>query len=166
MIRRYLCIAVLLLVSSYPSNIPRFWNDTYAENSQGYCEYQNGFGWNGSLQWPADNHSVRTNRHFSENHKGIDIDLEEGSNVYAAQSGTIIWNGYSQFGGGYIVIIAHGNGYRTIYAHLNESFVECGDNVLQGEIIALSGKTGTSFYHLHFAVDRYDSTFDPMLYLP
>jgi len=152
--------------TSLSSNITRFWTDKYATDSPGYCPYLTGFGWSGSLIWPVNSRAIRENRGFHPGHKGIDIDVPEGSPVVAAQSGTVIWAGYSSFGGGIIAVLAHGSGWRTVYAHLSELQAACGQEISQGSQIGLSGKTGTSFYHLHFAVDRDSDALNPLDYLP
>jgi murein DD-endopeptidase MepM/ murein hydrolase activator NlpD len=116
------------------------------------------------LAWPVVG-SVPESRGFHPGHKGIDIEVPEGTPVVAAQAGTVIWSGYSQFGGGLIVVLAHGGGWRTVYAHLSQSHVVCGQVVARGSQIGLSGKTGTSWYHLHFAVERDANAYDPLDYL-
>jgi murein DD-endopeptidase MepM/ murein hydrolase activator NlpD len=150
--------------AALPSNLPRFWTDVYATDSAGYCPYVAGYGWTGNLAWPVVG-SVPDGRDFHPGHKGIDIEVPEGTPVTAAQAGTVIWSGYSQFGGGLIVVLAHGGGWRTVYAHLSELQVACGQAVAQGSQIGLSGKTGTSWYHVHFAVERDANAYDPLDYL-
>lgn len=89
-------------------------------------------------------------------YNGVDFGAPIGTHVVASASGEVIvakdaskWNG----GYGYYVVIKHGNGTQTLYAHLSEILVEVGQTVTQGELIALSGNTGRSTGpHLHFEV--------------
>ncbi len=102
----------------------------------------------------------------------VDMAIKVGSTVLAAAAGVVtvvkdsnIWNG----GYGYYLIIKHGNGTETLYAHLSRIDVEVGQEVAQGEAIALSGNTGrTTGPHLHFEVrgapnpfakDKYGTTY-------
>ncbi len=94
----------------------------------------------------------RITQDFSWNHGGIDLAVPAGTPVYAAGGGTVIFNGWSSWGYGYTVVIAHG-GSLTLYGHLNGSFVRCGEVVEQGQNIAVSGNSGNSSGpHLHFEI--------------
>lgn len=87
-------------------------------------------------------------------HKGIDIAVPIGAEVKASSSGRIIFSG-RKGGYGNTVIIEHRNGYRTLYGHLSKLRVRKGQQVKQGQLIALSGNTGRSTGpHLHFEVHR------------
>ena len=101
----------------------------------------------------------------STNHKGIDIAVPLNSDVAAADGGKVVsatWSG----GYGYMVTIDHGNGRRTQYAHLNGYYVQKGDSVSKGQIIAKSGSTGNSTGpHLHFEVRENGTPVNPMNYL-
>ncbi|MBE0447233.1 MAG: peptidoglycan DD-metalloendopeptidase family protein [Actinobacteria bacterium] len=90
-------------------------------------------------------------------HAGIDFSVGTGSPVYAAQSGTVIMAG--RMGGyGNTVVISHGNGLTTLYAHNSKLLVSVGQHVNQGDMISRSGSTGLSTGpHLHFEV-RVDGT--------
>ncbi len=99
-------------------------------------------------------------------HLGIDIPDELGSAVWASDGGTVTWVGTTP-SYGKSVRIAHANGYSTLYAHLNEVFVNVGDSVYKKQTIATMGKTGVAYgIHLHFEVRINDVTVDPMNYLP
>ena len=93
------------------------------------------------------------------NHKGMDIAAPEGTDICAADGGTVLEAGWNDGGYGYYVMIDHGNGYVTLYAHASEVFVSAGDTVEQGQLIAAVGTTGDSTgNHCHFEV-RYNGEF-------
>lgn len=100
-------------------------------------------------------------RDFDESfHKGLDIcGVPEGSDIYAVYAGTVIRSETNQNGYGEFIVIDHGNGYHTAYAHLSERDVQIGDKVLAGDRIGGIGTTGQSTgVHLHFEI-RYGSEF-------
>lgn len=125
----------------------------------GGCELSSGGAVGGAgFIWPADNHSLSGNDYWS-GHLGIDIAAAEGAAIYASDSGMVVYAG--AIGGGYgnMVMIDHGNGFRTLYAHLSQVNVSCGQSVYQGAVIGLAGSTGNSTgAHLHFEV-RYSSSY-------
>lgn len=101
----------------------------------------------------------------SSNHKGIDIAVAANSDIAAADGGKVSSVGYNS-GYGYYVKISHGNGRYTMYAHLNGYYVQKGQAVSKGDIIALSGSTGVSTGpHLHFEVIENGINVDPLPYL-
>jgi len=88
----------------------------------------------------------------SSYHKGIDIANDRGTDVWAADGGTVIYADWAT-GYGWFVKIEHDNGDVTCYAHLKKFIVEVGDKVSQGDIIGYMGNTGiSSGPHLHFEV--------------
>ena len=85
------------------------------------------------------------------NHYGIDIGGDAGNAIYAADTGVIVYAGWNDYGYGEMIVIDHGFGWQTLYAHLNQVNVSCGQEVLKGEVIGLMGSTGRSTGpHLHF----------------
>ena len=95
-------------------------------------------------------------------HCGIDISANEGTRVKAACNGTVIFSGWKD-GYGKVVILRHGNGYITVYAHNSKNMVEQGENVKEGQVIALSGQTGaTTGAHLHFEIRKYLTPLNPL----
>ena len=99
------------------------------------------------------------------NHKGIDIASPAGTPIYAAQAGTVVTSRYSN-SYGYYVIIDHGNGYKTLYAHCSKLLVSVGEAVYQGEVIALVGTTGISTgNHLHFEVQKDGVKLNPAAFI-
>lgn len=94
-------------------------------------------------------------------HYGIDITQNRGTPVHAAGSGVVMFAGYSG-GFGKVIIISHGYGYETVYAHNNKTYVQVGDIVSKGDIISEVGNTGNSTGpHLHFEIHVNDKPVDP-----
>jgi murein DD-endopeptidase MepM/ murein hydrolase activator NlpD len=127
----------------------------------------------GALLWPASGpitspfgwrtHPIFGTQRF---HSGIDIGADYGDAIAAADSGTVIFSGWM---GGYgkAVIIDHGGGISTLYAHNSELLVEEGYRVYKGQTISRCGSTGYSTGpHLHFEVRENGSPVSPMGYLP
>jgi murein DD-endopeptidase MepM/ murein hydrolase activator NlpD len=99
-------------------------------------------------------------------HTGIDIDGYTGQPIVAAKEGQVIMAG-SYSGYGNAVIIDHGGGYSTLYAHLSAFNTSSGSSIGQGEILGYVGCTGNCYGdHLHFEVRVNGSPVDPMPYLP
>ena len=121
----------------------------------------------GGFRWPADNNFLSGNDYWS-GHLGIDIAAGAGAPVYAADSGvvTMAQGGYN-YGYGNVIQIDHGNGYSTIYAHLNAYFVSTCQSVSAGQQIATAGNTGNSQgAHLHFEVRQGGGFINPWFVLP
>lgn len=103
----------------------------------------------------------------SSNHKGIDIGISEGTQVLATAAGTVTKAGAAS-GYGYAVFIDHGNGLTSKYGHLKADGIQVkvGDNVTQGQVIALSGNTGVSTGpHLHFQIELNGIAVNPLNYV-
>lgn len=95
-------------------------------------------------------------------HTGADLRASTGTKVYAANKGTVTTSGYSSAWGNYI-IISHGGGITTLYAHMSKRSVSKDDKVKQGDIIGYSGNTGYSTApHLHFEISKNGSTYNPL----
>jgi len=104
----------------------------------------------GSFVWPAPVHQLSGNDYWG-GHLGIDIAAGTGQYIYASDSGVVVYAGAIGGGYGLMVMIDHGNGYQTLYAHNSQVNVRCGQGVSQGQVIALAGSTGNSTGpHLHF----------------
>jgi murein DD-endopeptidase MepM/ murein hydrolase activator NlpD len=95
-------------------------------------------------------------------HMGIDIVVKEGAPVYASAGGLVVFSDYTP-NFGYVVIISHSNNYITTYKHCSSVLKRERDIVEQGELIALSGNSGThsSGPHLHFEIWRDGQAIDP-----
>ncbi|MGH2972906.1 MAG: murein hydrolase activator EnvC family protein [Gaiellaceae bacterium] len=99
-------------------------------------------------------------------HPGIDIGVPEGTPIHAAAAGTVIYCGWEE-GYGNFVVIDHHNGLATAYGHQSRIAVSCNENVSQGQIIGYSGCTGyCTGPHLHFEVRVNGTPVDPLGYLP
>ena len=105
----------------------------------------------GKLVWPA---SGKLTQYFVWYHKAIDIANRASPNILAADSGRVTVAGWPDGGGyGNRVLIDHGNGYQTLYAHLSRVYVLPGQSVNRGDAIGQMGSTGRSTgIHLHFEV--------------
>jgi murein DD-endopeptidase MepM/ murein hydrolase activator NlpD len=132
----------------------------------GSCNVTGGAYGTGSFVWPAANHFLSGNN-FGPSHMGIDIAAGLGAWVYAADSGVVIYAGPASGGYGNVIMIDHGNGYQTLYAHLSVPMVKCGNSVTKGQVIAQAGSTGNSTGpHLHFEVRYNGGWIDPWDVLP
>jgi len=120
----------------------------------------------GALAWPVSGpvtsgFGVRWGRM----HEGIDIGVGEGTPVQAAAAGVVIYAGWMS-GYGNLVVIDHGNGLSTAYAHNSSLVVGVGRSVAGGEVVSYSGNTGNSTGpHVHFEVRVNGAAVDPLGYL-
>lgn len=128
----------------------------------------------GKLGWPCPSSSRITSQYgyrilfgVRDFHTGIDIGATHGSNIVAAESGTVILAHYGWNGGyGNYIIINHGNGITTRYAHASKLYVSDGQTVSKGQVIAAVGTTGNSTGpHLHFEVRTNGTHKNPLNYL-
>ena len=96
-------------------------------------------------------------------HYGLDFSVKKGTPIYATADGKVVII-KSSFGGlGKHIYLDHGNGYRTVYAHLNKFNVKKGQKVKRGELIAYSGNTGRSTSpHLHYEVHKNGEKINPI----
>lgn len=125
----------------------------------------------GSFAWPVPSSAYITSYYGWRNifggtswHAGIDIAAGYGSNVIAARGGTVTYCGWLGSYGN-IVIIDHGDGFSTRYAHLSGFNCYYGQQVSRGQVVGFIGSTGRSTGpHLHFEVLKYGSTVNPLSY--
>lgn len=136
---------------------------------------RDGVKFDGSFIWPCNNKYVtsRMKWRWGRWHKGIDIGASY-ENVYASASG-YAYNATNPGGYGTYIMIFHGDGYATLYGHLNSSHIRNGQYVSQGQVIATSGNSGGSTgAHLHFEIRHSTSIsnffgnnwLNPLDYLP
>lgn len=103
---------------------------------------------------------------WGRQHKGMDYGVSVGASIYAAASGTVTYAGWNSGGYGYLVIISHGNGVQTYYAHCSSILTKVGATVKAGDLIAKSGASGhVTGPHLHFEIRINDVAYNPELYL-
>jgi len=118
----------------------------------------------GAFGWPA---SGRITQGYWSLHRAIDIGAPSGTPVYASDSGYVVFAGWDDSGYGNIIIINHGNGYLTYYAHLSKILVAVGNSVSKGSKIGQVGSTGRSTgSHLHFEIRQHDIQRNPIGFLP
>ena len=99
-------------------------------------------------------------------HNGIDIGAAGGTNIVASEEGVVVTATWNEGGYGWYVIIYHGEGISTLYAHASKLLVKAGDQVRRGQVIALVGNTGASRGdHLHFEVRLNGTPRNPLDYL-
>lgn len=118
----------------------------------GYCGevYEGAIGTGGFI-WPTVATYLSGYDYSPTLHPGIDIAGAEGNAVFATDSGVVVYSGWSQYGYGYLIVLDHGNGWQSAYAHLSAVSVGCGQSVAQGSLIGAVGNTGNSTgSHLHF----------------
>ncbi len=89
----------------------------------------------------------------------------EGNPIYATDSGVVVYAGWSDYGYGYLIVIDHGTGWQSAYAHLSAVAVGCGQSVYQGGYIGALGNTGNSSgAHLHFELIINGAKVNPLDY--
>ena len=126
----------------------------------------------GTMTWPCPSSYTITSAFGNRKHPilrkykmhtGIDIGASKGASIVAANSGTVIMAYYDKKGYGNVVVIDHGGGISTLYAHCSKILVKVGAKVKAGQNIAKVGSTGLSTgNHLHFEVRVNGEPKDPM----
>lgn len=117
----------------------------------------------GNLGWPA--RSRRVNRGVVSGHIALDIDGDVGNPIFSADSGVVASAGWGR-GYGLHVIVNHGNGFQTLYAHMKTSYVKAGQSVDRGEALGEIGLTGwTTGAHVHFETRSGGRAINPWNYL-
>ena len=124
----------------------------------------------GSYKWPVDcyiitseyGYRVHPLQQTTKFHAGVDIGAQSGQAIYAADTGTVATAASNSSYGNY-VLINHGGGSATLYAHMSSMAVSAGQNVTKGQVIGYVGSTGWSTGpHLHFEIRQGGSTVDPL----
>jgi len=102
---------------------------------------------------------------YEEIHTGIDISVHPGTEIKATADGIVVFSGYNGNNGN-VVMLKHGYGFTTIYAHNKQNLVKTGQKVKRGDIIAISGNTGsTTGAHLHYEIWQNNKPVNPLSYL-
>ncbi|MFH1184455.1 MAG: M23 family metallopeptidase [Chloroflexota bacterium] len=122
----------------------------------------------GTFVYPTGRHEMSGfDYSIKNNHLGIDLAAELGDPIYASDGGVVVYAGANSYGYGNMIMIDHGTGFQTLYAHLSAIFTSCGFNVAQGETIGSAGSTGrSSGAHLHFEVRTLSNVISPWDVLP
>jgi hypothetical protein len=121
----------------------------------------------GRFVWPTDKHYLVGKDYNWRWHPGLDLGGEVGDPIYAADAGVAVYAGWNVYGFGNLVILDHGNNWHSLYAHLSEIHVTCGQGVTQGTLLGLAGSTGRSTGpHLHFEIRSGGVNVNPWEYLP
>jgi murein DD-endopeptidase MepM/ murein hydrolase activator NlpD len=152
-----------------PPRIPRDNPAVARTYGPGHCgELMDGAIGVGTFIWPTVDRFI-TGYDYSPgtNHWGIDIDGELGNAVWSIDNGVVVYSGWSYNGYGNLVVVDHGNGWQSLYAHLNDIYVGCGDSVYQGTVLGGLGTTGNSSGpHLHFELIYGSTKVNPWDFLP
>jgi murein DD-endopeptidase MepM/ murein hydrolase activator NlpD len=123
----------------------------------------------GTFVWPTPKHWISGYNYSPETgHYAIDLAGELGDGVVATDAGVVVYAGWNDWGYGNVIVLDHGNGWQSLYAHLSQINVACGQSVGQGELIGLVGSTGNSTGpHLHFELMHVQyGKVNPLDYLP
>ena len=115
------------------------------------------------LLWPLNSHRITQYYHWG--HHALDVGDKTGNPIYASESGKIERSGWNK-GYGYNIVINHGNGLKTLYAHASSLLVNAGETVSRGQTIALIGSTGWSTGpHIHYEVRVNGAKQNPLNYI-
>lgn len=122
----------------------------------------------GTFIWPSNRHYLSGFDYSpGANHYGIDIAGDTGEGVYATDAGVIVYAGWNNYGYGNMILVDHGGGFQSLYAHLSAFNVGCGQSVGQGDVIGAIGNTGNSTgSHLHFEIMSSTYKINPWDVLP
>lgn len=121
----------------------------------------------GKFTWPVNGGYISSYFGGGRSHRGIDIAAPYGTDIFASDSGTVeLVQNYVASTYGYQIVINHGDGFKTRYAHCSAIFVTEGQKVTKGQIIGAIGRTGRATgNHLHFEVIRNGSLVNPSGYV-
>lgn len=121
----------------------------------------------GSFMWPVAGGYTSCGFYGYYNHGGQDIAAPYGTNIYASDSGLVeVSTRNDSIGYGNYIIINHGNGVKTLYAHCSARYVSAGTYVRKGDVIAAVGMTGwATGYHCHFEIRINGTRVDPSKYI-
>lgn len=154
------------LVAQVEREIRAAYAQAQSNNNNGGGNYVAGTG---QLGYPTSYRGISAgfpNYSSGRYHGGIDFPCPEGTEVHAADSGTVIVSSPLWYSYGHYIIIDHGNGISTLYAHNSSLLVSVGQGVSKGQLIAYSGNTGNSTgAHCHFEVRVNGTQVNPLNYL-
>ncbi len=133
----------------------------------GHCGsvYEGALG-TGSFVWPTTSRQISGYTYNPPVHPAIDIGGDVGNAIFASDSGVVVYAGWSEYGFGYLIVVDHGNGWQSAYAHLSSVGVSCGQSVTRGTTIGGLGSTGKSTgAHLHFELVYNGTKVNPFNFL-
>jgi len=138
--------------------MPSITRDTPAEATSfgdGFCgKITEGAVGTGKFSWPTELKYL-SGYDYTSIHHGIDIAGKLDNQVYAVDDGVVVYAGWNNNGYGNLLIIDHGNGWQSVYGHLDRIIVSCAQSVLKNQEVALLGTTGNSSGpHLHFELRK------------
>lgn len=142
--------------------------ETIAVAKEPAVEEPSGAATPGSFRWPVRGRVISEygSKANGEKNEGINMAVPEGTSIKAADDGEVIYSGNELKGYGNLVLVRHGNGYVTAYAHASELLVNRGEKISRGQIIARAGATGSvSQPQLHFELRKGQKAIDPKPYL-
>jgi hypothetical protein len=123
----------------------------------------------GEYLWPVPSSSTISSgfgSRWGKAHEGVDIPAIVGSHIVAAAAGVVVYSGSDIGGYGNITVLAHRNGFFTVYAHAKKNFTHKGQRVYRGQVIAQVGMTGRTYGpHLHFEMRKNGEAVDPSTYI-
>ena len=150
-------------------NLPRFaMAVSFEEFGSGACpqNVSDGSVGDGEYAWPVARHEV-VGEGFYAAHPGVDLAVEIGEEIRAADDGVVVFSGWSNLGYGYMVMLDHGNGGYTLYGGLGEVLAECGSEIGEGDVIGAGGLIGhPAGPFLHFEIRRGEEFLNPLELLP
>lgn len=152
-----------------PPVIPRSNPAVARTYGPGYCgEVYEGLVGVGAFVWPTTERWLSGyDYNPAANHPALDFAGKIGNPIWAVDNGVVVYAGWSYSGYGNLVVIDHGNGWQSLYAHLNDYYVTCGMSVYQGGTIGALGSTGNSSGpHLHFELIYNTAKVNPWDFLP
>jgi len=148
-----------LLVPSYPPD------DHYEDDDENYdSNLADNRIQHTNYIWPLNRVEVSSpyGRRRGRMHAGIDLRAPRGTPIYASASGKVVFSGYNR-GYGHLIVIDHGQGIETAYAHNNRNIAKKGQRVKQGQVVATVGRSGNATgYHVHFEFRRNGRTVNPI----
>jgi murein DD-endopeptidase MepM/ murein hydrolase activator NlpD len=122
----------------------------------------------GFFVWPTPSYGISGYTFDPFVHPAIDIGGGEGNAIFAVDAGVVVYAGWHNGGYGNVVVIDHGNGWQSLYAHLSSVSVGCGDGMFQGNVLGGMGSTGNSTgTHLHYEMQHDEfGKVNPLNFLP
>lgn len=139
---------------------------------QDYLQSQKNFYLATPRGWPVDGkitsdygRRINPQTGLMEFHRAIDIAVPDGTPIITTADGVVSFSGWSG-GGGNVIVIEHGFGYSTYYAHNRQNLVQIGQQVKRGDVIGYAGRTGNATgSHVHYEIWKGDRVLNPMQFV-